>query len=59
LHEDVAPEPLAVVMATLEGDLGRPALEVFQSIEATPLGAGAISQVSLSIGQPLVVWLSV
>jgi ubiquinone biosynthesis protein len=45
LQDDVPPFPFSVVAEIVERELGRPAAEVFASIEEVPLAAASIAQV--------------
>jgi ubiquinone biosynthesis protein len=45
LQDDVGPFPLAAVLRTIEGDLGRPVSEVFPEFAPVPLASASVSQV--------------
>lgn len=45
LRTDVKPLPFDTILKIVSSELGRPALEVFDQIEATPLGSASIAQV--------------
>lgn len=45
LRTDVKPLPFDTILKIVSGELGRPALEVFEQIEAAPLGSASIAQV--------------
>lgn len=45
LQDAVPPEPVATIIATIEGELGRPVGELFASFDPVPLAAASIGQV--------------
>ncbi|MHB1160469.1 MAG: ABC1 kinase family protein [Chloroflexota bacterium] len=58
LQDAVPPEPLPNVEARIEGELGRPVLEVFARFDPQPLGSASIGQVHaarLTTGDEVVV----
>ena len=49
LRAEVTPLPIDVIKGEIENELGRPADELFASIDETPLGSASIGQVHAAV----------